>query len=74
MFGWLKSLFGGMDRTEAASLRAAEAMESIATMIEEARDRIRERLGTAPADAVKPMIEAGGNGSGNGRGKRIAAK
>jgi hypothetical protein len=33
---WLKRLFGGLDRTEAASECAAAAMEGIATLLEEA--------------------------------------
>jgi hypothetical protein len=58
MFAWVKSLFGSMDRTTAASERTAKAAEDIADMMEQVRDQFRGRLGIeAPATVVevKPL-------------------
>jgi hypothetical protein len=48
MFNWIKNLFAGLDRTEAASARAGQAMEDVATLLEQARDALRQRLQGAP--------------------------
>jgi hypothetical protein len=63
MFKWLAGLFAGMDRQTAAAERAAVAAEDIASMIEQARDQLRNRLGIeAPAPvqvaALPPKEEA----------------
>jgi hypothetical protein len=66
MFNWIKKLLGGMDRTEAASERAAAAMEGIADLLEKAHLALQQRLGTAEEPAA---VEEGPR---NGR-KRIAS-
>jgi hypothetical protein len=66
MFQWIKKLIGGMDRTEAASERAAVAMEGIADLLEKAHLALQQRLGAA---AETPAIEEAPR---NGR-KRIKA-
>jgi hypothetical protein len=48
MLNWLKRMLLGFDRTEAASERAAKAMEDIADSLESARDGLRQRLGMEP--------------------------
>jgi len=55
MFGWLKSLFGAMDRQTAAADRAAKALEDIADDLESVRDQMRARLGIEGA-APKPLV------------------
>jgi hypothetical protein len=56
---WIKNLFAGLDRTEAASARAGQAMEDIASLLEQARDALRQRLqdGAEPAPAALDRAE-----------------
>jgi hypothetical protein len=44
MFHWIKKLFTGLDRTEAASERAAVALEGIADLLEKAHVALQQRL------------------------------
>lgn len=44
MLTWVKSLFVGMDRAQAASERIGKAMEDIAGDVEGLRDAFRARL------------------------------
>ncbi len=61
--GWLKRLFGGMDRSEAASERIATALEGMAADLEAARDALRQRLGIEEQSAGEPLaIEGTRNG------------
>jgi hypothetical protein len=54
MFAWLKRLLLGFDRTEAASERAAVALEDIASMLEKARDALQQRL-EGPAEETPAL-------------------
>jgi hypothetical protein len=72
MLNWIRKLITGIDRTEAASERAATAMEGIADLLEQARDALKQRLQGAPdqtpAPALPdqepaPAVRAGGRGS-----------
>ena len=65
MFGFLKSLLGFSDRAQAASERAATALEGLADDLEAVRGIVRERLGLVqaeepaqlPAKIVQPTVE-----------------
>jgi hypothetical protein len=70
MITWLKRLFGGLDRTEAASERAATAMEGIADLLEQAHVALRQRL-QGGAEPVPALDQAEKEPSRNGR-RRIA--
>lgn len=77
MFDWIKRFFGATDRVTAAGERAAAAAEDIATMMEQARDQFRARLGIeAPVPiAVKPIAaptEVAEPAAETGRKKRAA--
>jgi hypothetical protein len=72
MLIWIKRLFGGFDRTEAASERAAVAMEGIADLLEEAHTALRQRLQGAPEAATALPDQAEAAPARNGR-KRIAS-
>jgi hypothetical protein len=52
MFNWIKKLVSGMDRTEAASVRAAVAVEGIADLLEKAHLALQQRLGAAAEPAA----------------------
>jgi hypothetical protein len=64
--GWLKRLFGILDRGDAAAERVAVALEGIAGDLEEVRARLRQRFGledAAPAAVPALALEDhGGNG------------
>src|SRR5262249_25519454 len=68
MFNWIKKVIGGMDRTEAASERAAVALEGIADLLEKAHLALQQRLGAADEPAAVEEKEPVRNGS-----KRIAS-
>ncbi len=78
MFEWIVRLFRGLDRTTAAADRAGAAVEDIATLLEQARDQLRARLGHVPAPAAltveeKPEEPAKYLSPSNGRRKQPAA-
>jgi hypothetical protein len=52
---WLKRLFGMMDRMDAASDRAAAAMENIALTLERADTLIAQRFGFEAPPAAAPL-------------------
>lgn len=58
---WLKKLFGMWDRQEAASERAAIALESIAAKLEAADAALGARIGV-------PLIEDRSEGNGKRKG------
>jgi hypothetical protein len=71
MITWLKKLFGGLDRTEGASERAALAMEGIADLLKQAHTALRQRLSGTPAPAPAALDQAETQPAKSGR-KRIA--
>jgi hypothetical protein len=73
MFHWIKKLFTGLDRTEAASERAAVAMEGIADLLKQAHVALRERL-AGPADSQPtPALEGQESASARNGRKKIAS-
>jgi hypothetical protein len=82
MFNFIRKLFGGLDRSEAAAERVALAVEGLAEDLEGLRARVRQRLGLdAPAGpaapeapeavAELPAVEAHANGRAR---KRLAVQ
>jgi hypothetical protein len=63
MLNWIRKLFTGLDRTEAASDRAALALEGIADLLEQAHVALRQRLvGSSEPEPAEPLPAPAKNG------------
>lgn len=59
MWQWLKSMFGMMDRQQAAQERAAVAQERIADVWEQVANQLEQRLALAYSPGASPLALEG---------------
>jgi hypothetical protein len=62
LLNWIRKLITGIDRTEAASERAAAAMKGIADLLEQAHVALRQRLISSEPEPAEPLPAPAKNG------------